>query len=99
MQDKSTVSDCFFFFEELRIVLAKEKKRLSYSPKQEERQAGIDRFEKFGELPTLLSLAKILNKNIEEILLEKYNFIHLILYHEAEKAKYNDKLHEIYSKK
>jgi len=89
----------WFFFIELRQILERERKELSYTPTPEELRAGIDRLQKLGDWPIILSLSKLLNRDIEEIILTDYNTIFITLLSDSEGARFGRRLNEVYANK
>jgi hypothetical protein len=99
LQDRGSLPNSLFFFEQLSQILAIEKEKLSYDPTPEEVRAGISRFGKFKEFGTIYTLSKSLNKDYEEVLQMDYNTVFLTLWYEREQSEYQRSLNKVMSQK
>lgn len=76
-----------------------EKLNLHIDPTDEQKAAGISRFERLGYFPTIKALAAEYNKDFDEVLAMPYTMVYTILWSDAEEAKYNRRLQKIQERK
>ena len=76
-----------------------ESELLSYTPTSEEKEAGIDEFNKFGSYGQLRKLATTFGKSPEEIRQWKYDLCLLELLYSKTNYDFQEKLYKIKSKK
>lgn len=76
-----------------------EIEKLSYTPEDTEERADLTRFNKFGNYPQFVSIAKDLNYTIEQVKSMKYSeaFMHLLYMHDCN--EYQKDLNRILSAK
>lgn len=93
------ISRSKFFFEWLHSIQEKESKLLKSEVEQVEKDAGIKRFEKFGEFNVIYSLANGDITKYDLVFNSSYNDAFLTLWRKVEESKFQKKLNNLISKK
>jgi hypothetical protein len=85
---------------EIDRILGMEKNNLQSPPASiEQKRAGVEKLNEFGDFATIYSLAKLLNKPIEDVEKTEYYIVYEVLRYEKELAAYREKYNLIMSKK
>lgn len=73
----------------------KEKKKLKYTPTPDEKRAGIDRLNQFGQWGTIDTIARRCGIMHDEVLNLRYNDVFLMLWKDLEEVKFQQRLSRI----
>jgi len=86
-------------FKEIETINTVEAEKLGYTPKAEEREAGIDDAKEFGFYPQLLSIANGDGLRVKEAEELEYSYAFLYLSYSNWKSNYQTRLMELQNKK
>jgi hypothetical protein len=76
-----------------------ERKKLSYEPEPEEKEAGINTFSQFGEFSPMYALAGGDITKFNAVIFEPYIVVFRTLLYRVTQHKYEKRLREIYKNK